>query len=221
MIAAALHRVVALRMLAFIDESGDPGMKLDGGSSSLFVVTLVAFNNDSDAISTDTRIQHLKHEMGFRSDFEFKFNKLDRRHRVEFLTGVSPFKWFYFSIVFNKRKLNGPGFRIKESFYKFACRLVFSNARKRLQNAIAVIDGSGNEEFRRQLSTYIKSKANESGAVPCIRKVKIQESHRNNLIQLADMVCGAVARSFSQKTDAKIYRQIVRPREIYVQFWPK
>jgi hypothetical protein len=35
-----------------------------------------------------------------------------------FLAAVAGFDWFYFSIVVNKRKLTGPGFKFKESFYK-------------------------------------------------------------------------------------------------------
>jgi hypothetical protein len=54
-----------------------------------------------------------------------------------------------------------------------------------------------------------------------IGKIKIQDSNRNNLLQLADMICGAVARSYTQKEDAKTYRALVAHREIYVQLWPK
>jgi hypothetical protein len=38
---------------------------------------------------------------------------------------------------------------------------------------------------------------------------------------LADMIFGAVARSYTQKDDAETYRRLVAHREIYVQFWPK
>jgi hypothetical protein len=54
-----------------------------------------------------------------------------------------------------------------------------------------------------------------------IRKVKVQDSQKNNLVQLADMVCGAVARSYTQKEDAQRCRRLIAHREIYVQFWPK
>jgi len=55
------------------------------------------------------------------------------------------------------------------------------------------------------------------GNARVIGKIKIQDSKRNNLLQLADMVCEAVARSHSQKDDAKTYRALVAHREIYVQ----
>jgi len=39
--------------------------------------------------------------------------------------------------------------------------------------------------------------------------------------QLADMVCGTVARSYSGKQDAEVYRPLISHREIYVQVWPR
>jgi hypothetical protein len=54
-----------------------------------------------------------------------------------------------------------------------------------------------------------------------IHKVKTQDSRKNNLLQLADMIVGAIHRSFGTKTDADQYRTIINHREIRVQLWPK
>ena len=209
-------------MLVFIDESGDPGLKLDSGSSDYFIVTLVAFEDSEEALAADQRIQLLKRELGFSPEFEFHFNKLKGSFREAFLSAVASYDFFYFSIVINKAKLKGPGFKFKESFYKYTCGLVFENAKPYLDNATVVIDGSGSREFRRQLASYLRKRVNETkGDGRSIGKVKIQDSHRNNLLQMADMVCGAIARSYKEKDDAKTYRGLISHREIYVQFWPK
>jgi hypothetical protein len=209
-------------MLVFIDESGDPGLKLESGSTDYFIVTLVAFEENEEALATDQRIQLLKRELNFPPEFEFHFNKVKGAYREAFLSAVAGFGWFYFSIVINKRKLTGAGFKFKESFYKYACGLVFENAKPYLDNATVVIDGSGSREFRRELGTYLRKRINDKkGDSRFIGKIKLQDSHSNNLLQLADMVCGAVARSYSQKEDAETYRRLIAHREIYVQFWPK
>jgi hypothetical protein len=209
-------------ILVFIDESGDPGLKLHSGSTNYFIVTLVAFEDREEALAADQRIQLLKHELGFLAGFEFHFNKVKGAFREAFLSAVAGYGFFYFSIVINKAKLQGPGFKFKESFYKYTCGLVFENAKPYLNNATVVIDGSGSREFRLQLGTYLRKRINDTkGDARYIGKVKIQDSHRNNLLQLADMVCGAIARSYSGKDDAKNYRKLISHREIYVQFWPK
>ena len=209
-------------MLAFIDESGDAGLKIDSGSSEYFIVTLVAFRDHDEAQKVDDRIDLLRRECGFPDNFEFHFNKLALRHRERFLRGIAAYRFFYFTIVINKRKLTGKGFQYKGSFYKYTCRLVFENAKKHLEDAIVVIDGSGSKEFKLQLGNYLKKCINDDDA-DCrnIKKVKMQNSKNNNLLQLADMICGAVARSYGNKPDANLYRSIIVGREVYVQFWPK
>jgi len=208
-------------MLVFIDESGDPGLKPGSGSSDYFIVTLVVFEDNDEALAADHRIERLKKELGFRPEFEFKFNKLKGAFRESFLSAVAGFTWFYLSIVINKRKLTGPGFSFKEAFYKYTCGLVFENAKPHLDRATVVIDGSGSREFRRQLGSYLRKRVNQTSGSRFIDKVKVQDSVKNNLLQLADVVCGAVARSYTQKADAQRYRRLIAHREIYVQFWPK
>lgn len=130
-----------------------------------------------------------------------------------------PYSFFYLAVVINKDrdKLYGGGFKIKESFYKYTCSLVFENAKPYLKDATIIIDGSGSREFKRQFKTYLRKKIGAS----IIKKVKIQSSHTNNLIQLADMIAGAVHRSFTNKGDKEIYRKILGAKEINAQVWPK
>ena len=206
-------------MLVFIDESGDTGLKIEKGSSRYFVVALISFEENDEALACDQRIELLKHELKLPKGFEFRFSKLRKEQRIKFFEAVLPYSFFYFAVVINKDpdRLYGDGFKIKESFYKYTCSLVFENAKPYLKDAIIIIDGSGSREFKRQFKTYLRKKIGTS----IVKKVKIQSSHNNNLIQLADMVAGAIHRNFTNKGDKDIYRKIIGIKEIYVQVWPK
>ena len=210
-------------MLVFVDESGDPGLQLDRGSSKYFIVTLVLFEEDDEAEAADQRIALLRRELRIASNFEFHFSENKAAIRLAFLTAIEPYDFFYFGIVINKEKLFGEGFKFKESFYKYTCGLVFENAKQYLNQATIIFDGSGSKDFRRQLHRYLKRKINDKDkSYSYIKKVKIQDSSNNNLIQMVDMLCGAVRRSFRSDTKQdQQYRDIIRHREIYVQFWPK
>ena len=94
------------------------------------------------------------------------------------------------------------------------------NAKDKLNNAIVLIDGSGEREFRNNLSKYLKHKMNDYNK-QLIKKVKMQTSHSNCLLQLADYVAGSINRSYSDKKLAKEYRKIIAPREISVEIIPK
>ena len=209
-------------MLIFIDESGDSGLKIDKGSSRYFTVGLVLFEEDEEAISCDQRIQLLKREVGWRENDEFHFKNNSDKIRVAFLKAVSPYNFFYYGIVINKdpKKLFGDGFKNKSSFYKYACGLVFENAKEKMCDSTVIIDESGNLDFKNQLATYLRKRVNKNDKL--IKKIKMQRSESNNLLQLADYVAGAINRSVkNEKKKSDAYRKIIAHREIYVQIWPK
>ena len=209
-------------MLVFLDESGDPGMRLQQGSSEYFFVTLVIFENNEEALRADHHITALREQLRLDASFEFRFNKMNYRLRTRFLREMCGFDFCYYAIAVKKGQLTARGFRFSESFYKVACRYVFTNAKTVLRDAVVVIDGSGSRGFRRQLVTYLRRGINPRAAGDShIRKIKIEDSHRNNLLQLADMVCGALARSYGDKPDARDYRDLISRRERHVQTWPK
>lgn len=207
-------------MLVFIDESGDSGLKIELGSSRYFTIALIVFEDNDEALSCDQRIKLLKKELALSEDYEFHFKRNSDKIRRAFLTAVSPYGFFYYGIVINKdpAKLWGEGFRNKESFYKYACGLVFENAKEKLEKAIVVIDESGNLDFKRQLAKYLRRKTGSG----IIKKVKMQRSEGNNLLQLADYTASVINRSVQNKRKwSSEYRKIIAHREIYVQIWPK
>jgi hypothetical protein len=206
-------------MLVFVDESGDAGMKLNAGSSSLFIVTAVLFEDFDEANKCDAHIDALRAELGLSPYHEFHFNKCSKRIRSQFLDAVAPFDFFYLAVVVDKPKLQNPGFQQKESLVKYASGLVFENAKPHLRDAIVVIDANGSKDFRNQLSVYLKKRVRDDAGYHLIKKVKTSRSHGNNLVQLADMVSGAVWRSFKQEDDS--YRQLVSARELKVEVWPR
>jgi uncharacterized protein (DUF2344 family) len=96
--------------------------------------------------------------------------------------------------------------------------LVFENAKEKLNKATVVIDESGSLDFKRRLAKYLRRRT-DKGA---IKKVKMQRSKSNNLLQLADYVASAINRSIQSKRKwHDEYRKIIAHREIYVQIWPK
>ena len=209
-------------MLVFIDESGDTGLKIQEGATRLFGIFMIVFEENDEALACGQRISLLRHELRLSSDFEFHFHSNSHRVKEAFFKAVLPYQFFYYGIVINKSKLFGEGFKNKESFYKYSSSLLFENAKEKLEKAIVVIDESGRTLFKYQLGKYLKQKLNAPGGLTHIKKVKMQDSKNNNLLQLADMIAGAVTRSLnSSKADKDFFRRIIRPREIYVQIWPR
>lgn len=106
-----------------------------------------------------------------------------------------------------------PTFNSPEKLHNYTTSLVFENAKPYLVDATVVIDARGGKLFRRELSKYLKRQINREERL--IRKIKHEESHRNNLLQLVDMVSGSIYRSMNpKKKDAWDYRKIVEGKAI-------
>ena len=98
--------------------------------------------------------------------------------------------------------------------------MVFENAKEKMRDSTVIIDESGNLDFKNQLATYLRKRVNKNDKL--IKKIKMQRSESNNLLQLADYVAGAINRSVkNEKKKSDAYRKIIAHREIYVQIWPK
>ncbi len=85
------------------------------------------------------------------------------------------------------------------------------------------MDLCGGREFRVELTSYLKKRLNDpSSPHKIIKDVAAQRSSSNNLIQLADMVCGAVARAeMKTKKNATEFHQIIKHRQIWIRRWPE
>lgn len=209
-------------MLVFIDESGDCGLKTSSGSSPYFVITAVIFTDAFSAEACDRAIDELRRLLKLPLGFEFHFKHCRDSLRERFLTRVSAENFRYHSFVVNKDRLYGSTFNKPQEFYRFATEIVCSNARSLLRDAKIVIDKNGDRAFRLRLEAALKAMMMDADGVCLIRKVVMEHSHSNNLLQLADMVCGAVAREFNGKSNASgRFREVVRRRDQRIQVWPK
>lgn len=209
-------------MLAFIDESGDCGLKFDKGSSPYFTVAVVIFSDEFSADACDRGIDELRRKLSIPQAQEFHFNECRDSLRVKFFKHVVHERFKYYAFILNKQKLSALKFKDPTEVYQTAAKFVCDNARQYFTDTKVVIDKTGDREFRRRLERTLKATMTDSDGTCRIRKVCMEHSDSNNLVQLADMVCGAVARDFNaNKTDsARIFRNLIKPREQRVQFWP-
>ena len=194
-------------MLIFIDESGDPGFKIERGSSPYFVICCVCFEKEEYAEQTASYIKNFAVINDLKS--ELKFNKLTTKFRSEFFAEVKDAPFRIHSIVFNKKEIYSSILRnSKERFYNYATRKILDAIGGQIANSKIKIDGGGSKEFRQELQKYLKAHLNSR-----FSKFGFVDSKSNVLIQLADMCAGAIHRSQrNDKKDSNIYLDILKPR---------
>ena len=194
------------------------------GSSKYFVIALVTFEDNDDALACDQRITLLRRELNLPPNYEFLHSMNSAKIRNLFSEAVSPYPFFYHAFALNKdpNRLYGPGFDIKESLYKFTTRLAFENDKPYLIDAKVIIDESGDRKFRNELAVYLRKRIGTKPGRNLIRSVKIQRSVGNNLLQLADYVASISNRAICDKADSvKLRRMYLATHEMTMDVWPK
>lgn len=194
-------------MLVFIDESGCPGFKMAKGSDPIFAVGMVIFGSSEDASAARVLIQQLHSSLGHKP--EFKFSKCDAGVRDGFFEAVTAQCAFTVSaLVVEKKMIYSEELRRNnDSFYNYFVKQLMNFDGGSLRNARVRIDGSGDREFQRALGSYLRRQLRGK-----VRDVKMVDSSRDSLMQLADMSVGAIARSYRARPDAARWRNMLRPR---------
>ena len=201
-------------MLVFIDDSGDPGFKIEKGSSPVFVIACVIFDDELEAERTAVAIKELRRELKKSDNFEFKFNKANRELRLKFLEHISQFKFRFRTIVFEKTKIKSDELKTsKQSFYNYAIKMVLKHNFGTIKEAKIRLDGHGDRIYKREVVRYLRKELNSKES-KVFRKLQFVNSKSNVLIQLADMVAGAIHRKYEiDKTDAKTYFDVIKRRK--------
>lgn len=175
-------------MFVFIDESGDPGFKFDCGSSPLFVVALVLFDSAGACDAVRERIRAAKRRLGYKS--EFKFSKTRPEAKDHFFESFAGCAFEVRGLVVRKTSLPiQPALLKKQTFYDHFLKCAIQLCGADIGTAQVVVDGAADRTLRDRLKVALSA-----GAGPCPRTLARRDSQAEELVQLADMAAGAIAR---------------------------
>jgi hypothetical protein len=186
-------------MLIFVDDSGDPGFKIQKGSSACFVIALVIFDDTLEAEKTSVAIKELRRELKVSDSYEFKFNKMDKRFKSVFIGKISPFLFRIRAIVVKKEQIYSVKLRNdKESFYNHIIMQVLKHSNGAIRGAKLKFDKRGEKLLRNQLRVYL-SRELDNKKNNIFTDLAFVDSRQNTLIQLADFVAGSLNYFYSGK----------------------
>jgi hypothetical protein len=174
----------------------------------VFVAAMVIFPDGAAAAATEEVIRSCRARQTHKG--EFKFSKTRDDIRDQFFEAVCRCPFTVRAIVVRKAEIYSAHLRSdKESFYEFFVKQMIRHDNDRLADARVVLDGSGDREFRRNLSDAIRKRVREGA----IKSFRFSDSKNDALVQLADMCVGAIARSFREdRPDRRRWRRMLEPR---------
>lgn len=199
-------------MLVFIDDSGDPGFKVEKGSSKVFVIAMVIFKDNLEAEKASLTIKELRRKLKMSDLSEFKFNKSSKKFRQIFIETVLKFDFKIRAIVVDKKDIYSQRLKThKENFYNYVIMQVIKNS-KSIKNAKLKFDKRGEIEIRNQLRVYLSRELDNKNK-NIFNDLKFVDSRQNTLIQLADMVAGSIF-SFYTGKDKSYLEELKKSKKV-------
>ena len=200
------------KQLIFIDDSGDPGFKK--ASSSNFVIAAALFIDPEIAMSLSERITKYRESLGWRNDYEFKFTKIRKDIIADLLKIISEYDFQIYATYVDKASFRQTSAIIdKQKLYDWTIKELLDIIP--IEEAKIEIDGRSSKQNMRKTATYLRREINRNG----VKKItiKFEDSTEDSLIQLADLIAGSINRSMTDKTDAKVYIDIIKNKIIKIK----
>lgn len=187
------------KKLIFIDESGNPGS--NDYSSKYFIMSAVIIGEDVYR-QLKIRMGAMRKELGLIPDYEFKFSRTKKSYTKELLEKISNCDYQVVTMVY--RKNNDIKFKNNKSVYNNLLLEVLENTG--LNEASVNIDGKVGKKYRRNTEVFLRKN------IKNLKFTKFQylDSAKSDGIQLADLISGSIARTYTKKVDSREYYRLVR-----------
>lgn len=201
-------------MPTFIDESGDTGFSLQG--SEVFRLCAVTVPSDSEADAMRAEIGSARTQLKRDRKFEFKFSEASRHPRVieTFLRAVTRHDFQFATVTIRKRR------RERASAQSRACHILTTTAlaallrpaySKRCDSYDAgyvpetvVADNNDDPKYLATLAAAFGSLGSiDAPPRDLVGPICFEDSKREALIQLADMICGVVGQHLEDERQGK------------------
>lgn len=179
----------------FVDESGNLGFVFHAGSSKFFVLVLLKV---TDPEILREFIRRLRKQQTLPENYEFKYRRVGSRRvlRTAFFTGLSRMEFTVWAIVVDKQHLSTSLMALDRiGFYGWAIgELVAAMPPGELTDAIVAIDDPiRSSKFVDGLRVHISKVLRGMGRRERLRKVTGHDAAREEALQCADMIAGALA----------------------------
>jgi hypothetical protein len=197
------------------DESGDASFRFDRGATRHFVIAIVG-TNQPDTLREALR--QLRRQYSLPPQYEFSFHKTTSTHLRTVLWETLPQLDFrVWAVIADKERLPDAFLTMHpRAFYVFfateAIRLIPEPER---EGGILLLD-----EFDRSGKTLAEVKRTlKLRHIPRgLKKIRACRSRSEDLVQIADLVAGAVLRRYAKGGD-RAYRALEPKVQVLLEFW--
>jgi hypothetical protein len=173
------------------DESGDASFDFEKGASRHFVIAVIATSSPDNVRGA---LEKIRQNLKLASKYEFGFHKLaSKKLREKVFISVSQMDFEAWAILVDKATL-GESFRAMtglERYLFFVAELIRSIPDEKRFDGTLILDEFGYpDQTKNELKRILKSLNIKHG----FRRISIRRSKSEPLIQIADLIAGAIWR---------------------------
>jgi hypothetical protein len=202
------------RAVIYLDESGNPDISdLD---PPVLIIAAVVIQSRQDLSGMDQRFKNAFAVIKRPEEHELKSKGLSVAKHGRVLRELSLLEYQWAAACFDKSKLTSAGFADPKTFYRYAFQFLIGDLLTVAWQADLVIDGSSTPEFQAALESYLR-RQNSGLPINKLGEIKFATSSKERLVQLADLVAGAVRRSVEGE---RVPLREIEHQMINLQFWP-
>lgn len=186
------------------DESGDTSFNFRKGASRYFVIAVIATQSPD---SLRGLLEKLRHESGLVDKYEFSFHKLSgERLRNRVFSALSEANFETWAILVDKTRLAEAfkGMSGLDFYLYFVTELIARIPGEKRAGGTLILDEYGYpDQTKEELKRILKARNISHG----FQRISIRRSQSEPLIQIADLVAGAIWRR-DTRNDTGAYEMI-------------
>lgn len=201
------------KILAFIDETGDPRFN-DGASSFLeFSAVLIEAKNEADIVES---LNKIKQKLNLP---EFKSSKIRKeKRRIQILLEIQKIDFKFINLIIDKSKVYGDWKDYPATFYKYTQKILNSELHRLYSDRAVTIDKFGDENYQNSLKEYLDANLQ---LTLFENTINIGSAKDNVLIQIADFVAGTHRKlNNGDFIKTKLISKLINTKELHILKWP-
>ncbi|WDF45376.1 DUF3800 domain-containing protein [Chryseobacterium sp. KACC 21268] len=208
------------QVIAFADEFGNNSFKFSSESTHFIAAAIIVNIEDLDEFYSGVEKIRAKY---FQTG-EIKSSKIKDNHtrRKIILTEIVKLKFNIYSVVVDKTKLYGEGFKFKKSFYKYLNGILYKELYKSFPQLELKVDEHGGNEFMLEFKEYVKQ--NHIRTLFEGSDFFVSESKEELGVQVADLMAGTLGYIYDEHKKSSFsdsFMEIISDKIISINHFPK
>lgn len=193
------------RVIAYADEFGNNSFDFNAQGSHFIVASVIINANEADKV--DNQLEQIRSK--YFQTGEIKSNKVAANHkrRTLILEALSQVNFSIYSVVVDKEKLFGEGFKYKQSFYKYLNGILYKELFRTFPQLELKVDEHGGNDFMLSFKKYVET--NHIRTLFSGSEFHVQKSQNELGVQLADFVAGTIGYIFDKNKKSEYSNQFL------------